>query len=280
MRQKGIRPKALISLAIVGAAIVAISAQTSLFKTARAYRGRSQGAEVVGSKIPIARMSEAEPADPAQRELRIARSHRFDKLHLKRFDELRPGTKEVTMVTHFWQAIPGLPAGQSDAVVIGKVGSASAYTSLDKTDVYTEYVVQIEEILKNDQVHGLATGGSLIAVREGGGVELADQRVVIYATDQGRLNVGGKYVLFLKYNEGGQDYSVLTGYKLHGGHTQALDDSIDKFSIYDGVAQSRFLDVVREAIVDPPKSPEEIRRPNQSELMQRKRPGLYASVFQ
>src|SRR5213075_2263983 len=72
----------------------------------------------------------------------------------------------------YLEKISDLPATESNIVVVGQVVDTKAYLSPDKTGVYSEFTVQIEELLKNDSRSTLYSGATLVAERPGGRVRL------------------------------------------------------------------------------------------------------------
>ena len=63
---------------------------------------------------------------------------------------------------------PALPIIQSDAIVIGQVTSAQAHLSSDKTNVYSEFVVRVNDVLKSDRFGLPGVGGFITTTRPGG----------------------------------------------------------------------------------------------------------------
>jgi hypothetical protein len=157
---------------------------------------------------------------------------------------------------------PALPASQSDVIVIGQVKSAQAFLSEDKTNVYSEFTVVVDEILKNDSSSGVILGNSITTVRNGGGVRFPSGKVI-------QRGFGGRpfpltdrrYVFFLNYKNDEQDYPIITAYELRSGAVFPLDGfDIDgrllepyaEYQKYKGWDEASFLNKIREAIVQPP----------------------------
>lgn len=119
---------------------------------------------------------------------------------------------------------PALPASQSEVIVVGQVTSAQAFLSEDKTNVYSEFTVVVDEILKNNSSNGLTPGFSITTVRTGGAVRFPSGKII-------QRGFGGrpfpitnrKYVFFLKYENEEQDYPIITAYELRAGVVFPLD---------------------------------------------------------
>jgi hypothetical protein len=147
----------------------------------------------------------------------------------------------------------------SDAVVVGEVVNARGYLSSDKTGVYSEFTVRINEVLKNESSVALLFGSEAIAERWGGIVRFPSGRLQRFATaEQSMPATGSKYVFFLKCNGSGQDFSILTGYELKGGRVFPLDgyDSkgehvISAFTAFEGMDETAFLKTVWDGISNP-----------------------------
>lgn len=208
------------------------------------------------NKMPIAVYSASLPADSAERALRLARSGRYDKRFTETLDETSPDTTGRSTISDWYVYMSALPAAESDAVVLGEVISANGYISSDRTGAYSEFAIRVNNVFKDD---GHLSRSSTIAVREGADVQLPSGRIIRYEiVHQGMPRIGRQYVFFLKYNEQGKDYTILTGYELRKNRVFPLDE-VEPFTAYGKYDESSFLIAVREAIAQP----SEKRRLNQ-----------------
>jgi hypothetical protein len=206
------------------------------------------------SKMPVAEFSVSLPGDLAEQARRIARSKRYDNRAVQRFDEVSPDTTARGTISEWYLYVAALPTAESDAVVLGKVIDAKGYLSSDRTGAYSEFTVLIDEVFKFSQ-SSLVPGTSIIAAREGANVRLPDGRVIRdEIAYQGMPRIGGKYVLFLKYDPHGDDYPILTGYEVRKGRVFPLDGG-DHFATYTNSNKETFFLELREALVHPPKAP-------------------------
>jgi hypothetical protein len=200
-------------------------------------------------KMPIAVYSTSLPADSAQRTLRLARNGRYDKRYTVPFDVTSPDTTGRSSINDWYVYMSALPATESDLVVLGEVTSANGYLSNDRTGAYSEFSIHVNDVLKGD---GRQSDRSIIAVREGADVQLPSGRVIRYEiVYQGMPRVNRQYVFFLRYNESGKDYTILTGYELRNNRVSPLDE-VEPFTTYKIFDESSFLQAVREAIAQPP----------------------------
>lgn len=145
--------------------------------------------------------------------------------------------------------------------MVGEVLSSQAYLSSDKTGVYSEFRIEISEVLKNASGATLISHSEVIATREGGIVRFPSGRQQRYTTaQQGMPMVGRRYVFFLRCNVSGQDFSLLTAYELRNDRVLPIDGYGDKgeprlisFTKFEGMDETVFLKAVADAISKPPK---------------------------
>jgi len=88
----------------------------------------------------------------------------------------------------------------ADAVVIGVQGSSQSFLSENQEWIFTDNSVSVREILKDNAVHPLALGSTIIVARSGGSIDTPDGHNIVVA-DPGypQLHLGGTYVLALRY---------------------------------------------------------------------------------
>jgi hypothetical protein len=141
---------------------------------------------------------------------------------------------------------------KSSAVIIGDITEAQAYLSEDGTNIYSEFVVQVQQILKND--NQVSIGNSIVVERSGGRVRLPSGKIVTARTiDQDLPRIGKRYVLFLTHEFSGvntETLNILTGYEVRDGQVFPLDKLGPKhpISAYSGVDKLVFLDDLAKAL--------------------------------
>ncbi|MCA1850597.1 MAG: hypothetical protein LC672_06020, partial [Acidobacteria bacterium] len=183
----------------------------------RGMAQRSDKRQFDRSRFPIADYAAPEPADPEQRAKRRAKGSRYDKRGVIPPPHYKNKGAGVQEHNDWDRGFPPLPVAQSDAVVIGEIVNAQAYLSNDKSGVYSEFSLRVDEVLKSGPSQ-FAPGGSVIAEREGGRVKYPDGEVALFTiVGQNMPLAGRRYVLFLKSNGDGQGYRILTGYELREG---------------------------------------------------------------
>ena len=214
------------------------------------YGAKQQGPQE-RDEFPIAVYSASLPNEMAERALRLARNSRYDKRYPVPFDELPADVKERSVACD-WSLTPALPTAESDVVLSGRVLAANGYLSNDKTGAYSEFTIIIEQVLKRDGRSSLEPGNSIIAEREGAAVQRPSGRILRTGfAGEGMPRVGRQYVLFLKYNDQGDDYHIVTGYELRNKRVLPLDMG-ELFSIYKDADTGTFLKTVHLTVPNPP----------------------------
>jgi hypothetical protein len=226
----------------------------------------------------VADYSSPEPADAQKRALRKLRAKRYNMPAAKGVDPRRFAITEQRESSFGSPAFdaspvePGLPAAQSDAIVIGEIVGAQAFLTEDKTDVVSEFRIDVKEILKENLVAPFSVGDSFDVLRSGGGVRFPSGKVIRYGHEGKPLpQVGRRYLFFLKYNQdGGNDYLILTAYELHGGRVMPLDGvnlggtvepAYAEYQRYKNVDESSFRTTVIDAIARNLGMKKEVGRP-------------------
>jgi hypothetical protein len=247
--QKTLSKRGVLAALIVIAGTV-VAALLGRFPAASAFATQKKTTESnVENKMPLAVYSAELPTEPAERAIRVARSGRFDKRYPVPFDELSPDTEGRSSISDWYVYMSALPATESDAIVVGEVTSTNGYLSNDRTGAYSEFTVRIYDVFKGTDI---LSGTSLTAVREGADVQLPSGRIIkYYILHQGIPVAGRRYVFFLKYNEQGKDFTILTAYELRKSGVLPLDE-VEPFIVYSKREEGEFLNLVREAIAPKP----------------------------
>jgi hypothetical protein len=153
-----------------------------------------------------------------------------------------------------WEVnLPALPVAKSEAVVLGEVTDAQARLSEDETNIYSEFTVELTNILKNDNNFTLGIGKSVVVERLGGRVRLPSGKIIVSQTDKQDLpRIGKRYVLFLTRDEGDEDFHILTGYELREGKVFPLDKLRPGHPItsYTGTSEASFFTDLNQILAD------------------------------
>jgi hypothetical protein len=217
------------------------------------------------STYPIADYEAKEPSDLNVQTLRKARAKRHniqlrstDKVDIRRL-MLTEESKSSWGGPPSHAAIePALPTLQSDVIAVGEVAQAEAFLSEDKTNVYSEFTVHVDEILKNNSSMVLTPGAAITTGRSGGAVRFPSGKIIQRGFGGKPFPlVGRKYLFFLKYEKEEQDYPIITAYELRGGLVSPLDgfdidgtllEAYAQYQQYKGWNEADFLNKVRESI--------------------------------
>ena len=241
-----------VAVSVIAIAMVAGRAQTP------SNNEQPNALKVKEDKLPTVSYDDPEPGDVNEKARRNARGQRFNES--LRVAEPHPDAGAKGILDSWMQTLPALPVHASDAIVTGEITNAQAYLSPDKTGVYTEYTVRVDEVLKQYQAEAIASGGFVDAQREGGRVRFPSGRIQSYITHyQGVPVTGRRYVLFLKRNEQAGVLILLTGYEQRDGRVYPLDGvdlgqgatEIPQFAAYKGVDEATFSRDLRTALARP-----------------------------
>jgi hypothetical protein len=219
-------------------------------------------------KFPAADYDAPEDPDPDRRAKRMNESRKYNRPKRNRLDAASPGIAGMSNEWE-WGLESTLPVKQSSAVVVGTVADARAFLSQDKANIYSEYSVRVESVLKNFDDGPVKAGDTLVAERQGGRVRLPSGAISgFFISGENPPQVGRRYVLFLGYNKydasnlgpvspGEMSHHILTGYELVGGKVTALDNAggMD-FQEHDGKGEAAFLGEIRRLLSEPSQTPE------------------------
>lgn len=198
------------------------------------------------SKYAFTDYNAPETGNVKEREERRLKNSRYDNQYwvlknphpetggVGRYDEILP--------------LPLFPFDESDLVIVGRIVNVSAHLSNDKSGVYSEFIIRLEEILKSDASKSIQPGEFITADRKGGGVRYPNgQRVIYEHSEHGLLFAGNEYLLFLKCDEKSPNYEILIGYELKEGGVKRLDEG-RRFDEFKGMGKQKFLEVIRDKI--------------------------------
>ena len=117
-----------------------------------------------------------------------------------------------------------MPFAESDVVVVGTVTAGQSFLSNDRRDIYSEFKLKLEECIKNSANFYVRMADSITIQRKGGAVRLPSGKVLTRGVVADSMpQIGSRYLLFLKYDQSTQDYSVSMAYSLDGNDVYRLD---------------------------------------------------------
>ena len=202
------------------------------------------------SKWPIA---DYDAPQPAEADISSKRRSRGKKYNGSKFEINPSGVSDESYLTHGATGpLPAIPTAQSDTVVDGTVTEARAYLSDDKTGVYSEFTVNVSDVIKNSPDVPVTQGSSITVQREGGRVRFPSGRTHVYSVSGEQMpSVGQRYVFFLRHSDEEKLFGLLTGYVIQDGKVSPLDEH-RQFKAHEGVSEAAFLKAVREAATNSP----------------------------
>jgi hypothetical protein len=189
--------------------------------------------------------SETNPEKAAKRR---AKGKKFNKSDFRVHpDDLSENTTIVDAVD---RSLPVFPIKQSAVVLTGTIVTSQAFVSEDRTGVYSEFTVKVDEVLKSGSPQIMA-GDSAEVERAGGRVKFPSGRVHWYSVDKENMpGPGRRYVFFLKMDDSDDGLQIITAYELRDGKVFPLDD-LRQFLVYEGKDEADFMIALRTAVQDP-----------------------------
>lgn len=195
---------------------------------------------------------EPEPSDSQEREARRAKNVRYN---TGRRDLTTRDPEVEGFVEQVWPRREFIPALESAVVATGKVVKVQPYLSADRSRIYTEITVEVDDLLKRDRGNRLSAAHTVVIDRLGGALKLKTGRVVrddIQIDNLGRTQPGKRYMFFAKSVNDGSDISLIDSYELRDGKVFTNDSRPSRLiSTLPGVPQAwadeaAFLKAVRQ----------------------------------
>lgn len=200
----------------------------------------------VNERFPTAEYDEQDLPDPEKNAKRKEKQKRYNDGDWVA-GRVQPGTEEaaLTLEPHF--TFSSLPVVESEIVVVGTIGNAQAHLSESKKNVFSEFTLIVEDVLKS-KIEGVTQGSILTIDRVGGHVKYPNgQRVLYRITGLNMPKIGGRYLLFLTSKHNNADLSILTGYELTPTGSIPLDE-LSQVTSLTGVTEADILQRVRALI--------------------------------
>lgn len=182
--------------------------------------------------------------DPEKNAKRKAKQKRYNDTDLVA-SHVEPGVDEAALFLEPHFTFPALPVAESEMVVVGTIGTAQALLSESKRNVFSEFTLIVEDVLKS-KIQGV---GSVLTIdRVGGHVKYPNgQRVLFRIAGLNMPQIGERYLLFLTSTHSKEDISILTGYQLTSNGAIPLDELYQVASLT-GVTEVDILQRVRNLI--------------------------------
>lgn len=143
-------------------------------------------------------------------------------------------------------------ACDADAIITGTVTSASSEITEDGSFLFTAHEFQIAEILKDNSLSPMNTGGAITVLRTGGSIPLNGKRIVAEYKGAKPLEIGKRYLLFLGFLPEKNAYAADNiGYEIKKDKIVKLTHQKLEHPLESGNDANAFISSVRAAIVAP-----------------------------
>jgi hypothetical protein len=201
---------------------------------------------------------------------RLSKNRRHDNEGIVK-SEIDPGITNVFRDP--LEDISDLPTDKSELIVEGRVTDSAAFLSSDRGAVYSEFSVEVSDVLKDTSGLKVSSGHSIVTERLGGRVKYPNGQIIRYGiVGQGSPAKGKNYLFFLSRAEQG-NYNILTAYELQGNKVQALDGARVNLGIGNWVFDKHndedyqtFRKGVEQAAKNPPSGNQSFTHRQRSEL--------------
>jgi hypothetical protein len=167
-----------------------------------------------------------ESDDPTERANRAAKNDRYNsQVNDRDLTTLPPGHSLHSIGCGPYDPTI-LPTGSHDVIVLGTLINTQSYLSANRTAIYTEYQLDIEEMFKPSQEDLSIVEGRLLIDRPGGVLRMRDGKIVT-STESGTgmarsLDVGRRYVLFCRLIHDKRDLILGFAFELRDGKAYSL----------------------------------------------------------
>jgi hypothetical protein len=204
-----------------------------------------QRRQEIEARVPSTDYDAPEPTNIEEKAKRSKRNKHYDRGNWVMKNPSDEGTATV-IDSHAFFALPALPAAQSDVILTADVLKSEAHLSDDKTGVYSEFQVQVNEVLK--AIGFTLPQTNLITLsRPGGKVRYRSGHVERYEiSNQNMPAVGKRYLFFLKTTPDSEDCEIVTAYEIDSERVEPLDGG--QFDTFRGKDVASFVQMVRDAI--------------------------------
>ena len=203
---------------------------------------RAERYELAKRQFPTADYDEPDLGDPEKQPARKEKQKRYNNFKVVH-TKPQPWQAEILVTSDSLFDFPALPVAQSDLILTGVVGSAEAHLSENKKNVFSEFTVAVDTVLKGTH-QGLLQGSVLTVDRIGGFVKYPNgQKILFRFAGANMPKTGARYLFFIN-SKNRQDYNILTAYELSASGILPLDLS-SQFLMLEGISETEILQKVR-----------------------------------
>lgn len=198
----------------------------------------------INERFPTADYDKQDLSDPEKN----AKRKRYNDGKLV-YSKINPSTVETVFTPEPHFTFPALPVAESELVVVGTIGTGQAQVSENKKNVFSEFTLIVEEVLKSKD-SGVVQGSVLTVDRIGGHVKYPNGQKVLYRVlGMNMPQTGSRYLLFLTSKHNKADLFILTGYELTEDGAAPLDEELPQVRSLTGVTEKDILQRVRQLLL-------------------------------
>src|SRR5687767_6344680 len=236
----------LLLVLVIGTIAHAMLRHPNPVPTAPAIQKARDDYKKVNERFPTADYNEPDLPDPEKNAKRKEKQRRYNDGTLV-YSHIEPWLEEAALTLEPHPTFPALPVAESEIVVVGTIGSAQAHLSENKENVFSEFALIVEDVLKS-KIQEVERDSVLTIDRVGGHVRYPNGHRILYRiTGLNMPQVGGRYLLFLTLKHNNEDISILTAYRLTPNGAIPLDD-LHQVKSLTGVTEADILQRVRKLI--------------------------------
>ena len=203
---------------------------------------RSQEAK---QHFPVAEYNAPDLADPAKNTAKKEKQKRHNNFRFVAKNPQLWQTESVFIPEGNFD-FPALPVSRSQLIVVGTVREATAHLSEHKMNVYSEFEISVNSVLKKP-TEAISEGSLLTVERLGGNVKYpSGQKVLFRISGWNMPKVGSEYLFFLN-SRNKSDWEIVTAYELTETGVLPLDES-SQFQALTGTSSPDLLRQVRALI--------------------------------
>lgn len=168
------------------------------------------------------------------------------------YSKINPEVVETVFTPEPHLTFPALPVAESELVLVGTIGSGQAQLSENKKNVFSEFTLIVESVLKSKDP-GVVQGSILTADRIGGHVKYPNgQRILYRIFGINMPQTGSRYLFFLTSKHNKSDLSILTAYEFTQDGVAPLDEELPQVRRFAGMNEKDILQRVRELLASSP----------------------------
>lgn len=209
---------------------------------------RAERYEEAKRHFPMIAYDEPNLPDTEENRAKKEKKKRFNELGNWVFATTQPYIAENVSLSGGYLNFPALPVAKSDIILIGVVSETMAQLSENKRNVFSEFLIIVETVLKTSNQE-VKKGSEVTLTRMGGYVKYPNGQKVLYRRSGVYMpRIGARYLLFVN-SINKHDYGILTAYELTETGVIPLDMS-SQFLDLEGKSETEVLNELRNLVLN------------------------------